>query len=498
MHRNACFPWFPESLTRMEKLLNKRNTLILVGLLTAWRLYLSSELQLHPDEAYYWLWSRHLDIGYFDHPPLVAYFIWLTTQLSTSELWVRLSSTMVSLAVSGLLWQLSIQLFRSIPIAAGSVILFNVFPLSMLGLFVMTPDVPVFFFWSISLFVFWQIIRSGQSWLWYILGLLFGLALLSKYTAILMVPCLFLFLAFTDERRWLKTRYPYLAALIGLSCFLPVLYWNSLHDWVSFRFQMSNGLGGEGYALSNVAEYIGGQLLVAGPVTWVLGTYAALVGLFRRDKKTLFLIAATVPVLVFFGLSSFKKAASPNWPASAYFTFSILVTYYCLDGYSRVRRSLWSAAVVSSLALSTLTTLHARFNVIPLDRYSADLVVNDTTNAFRGWRELGAEIKSHPEQKTVITPSHQLSAEIIYYTQESVFVQTAQNARPSQFNLWPQPSPDRGDTRVYVWNENHFIGHGASFAAQSNAFDVYRSGHAVRRYYTFLGEKTKPSPFPAS
>lgn len=481
----------------MEKLLNKRNTIMLIGLLTAWRLYLSSELQLHPDEAYYWLWSRRLDIGYFDHPPLVAYLIWLTTQLSTSEMWVRLSSTMVSLAASVLLWRLSIQLFRSIPIAAGSVILFNAFPLSMLGLFVMTPDVPVFFFWCVSLFVFWQIICSNRPWLWYVLGLLFGLALLSKYTAVLMIPCLFLFLALTDERRWLKTRYPYLAALIGFICFLPVVYWNSLHDWVSFSFQMNNGLGGQGYSLNNVAEYIGGQLLVAGPVAWVLGIYAALVGLYRRDKKVLFLIAATVPVLVFFGLSSVRKAASPNWPAFAYFTFSILVTQYCLDGFSRVRRSLWSAAVVSSLALSMLTTLHARFNVLPLDRFSGELAINDATNAFRGWRELGAELMKHPDRKTVVTPSHQLGAEIIYYTNESVFVQTAKNARPSQFSLWPQPLPDRGDARVFIWNENHFIGHlGKHFADRSEALDIKRSGHTVRRYYTFLGTRTQPSPFP--
>jgi len=66
----------------MEKFLNPRNTIIVVGVLTLWRLYLSAGLQLHPDEAYYWLWSRHLDIAYYDHSPLVAYFIWITTLFS--------------------------------------------------------------------------------------------------------------------------------------------------------------------------------------------------------------------------------------------------------------------------------------------------------------------------------------------------------------------------------------------------------------------------------
>ena len=172
----------------MEKLLTKRATIILVGALTLWRLYLSATLQLHPDEAYYWLWSRHLDVAYFDHPPLVAWFIWLTTRFSDAELWVRLSGTLVALIVSGLMWQLAMQLFRSVRVAAGSVMLFNAYPWTVLGLMVMTPDVPVLLFWSLSVWLFGQLLGRRQPWLWYALGVSFGLALLAKYTALLLVP----------------------------------------------------------------------------------------------------------------------------------------------------------------------------------------------------------------------------------------------------------------------------------------------------------------------
>ena len=75
----------------MDHLLTRRGAILFVGILALWRLYLSSQLQLHPDEAYYWLWSHRLDLSYFDHPPMVAYFIWLTTRFSETELWVRLS-----------------------------------------------------------------------------------------------------------------------------------------------------------------------------------------------------------------------------------------------------------------------------------------------------------------------------------------------------------------------------------------------------------------------
>lgn len=484
----------------MENLFNKRNTIIFVALLTLWRLYLSAELQLHPDEAYYWLWSRHLDIGYFDHSPLVGYFIWLTTLVSKSELWVRLSGTIVTLIVSYLTWKLALQLFGSTLVAAGSVILFNIYPLTMLGLIVITPDIPVFLFWSLSVYIFWQIMHTHKTWLWYLLGLSFGLALLSKYTAILLAPCLFLYLVWTDDRRWLKTFYPYVSLLIGLLCFLPVVYWNSRHDWVSFAFQFSHGLGSTSYSLGRPFEYIGGQLFVAGPVIWILGMYAALVCILRKNKAQLFLILTALPVILFFGISSISKLAGPNWPVFAYFTFSICVTKYFLDSDSRLRRALWYTALSASLLVSAVMTLHARFGVIPLARFSTDLAVADATNWFYGWRELGAELNKYPDMEFAIAPSHQLSAEIIYYTDEKMPVLIDEKvARPSQFNLWRWPNGLQGKNGFYVWTYDDAPGPYGEYFRSNTGIDtlsISRGGIAIRSYSIVPGKDSRIPPFP--
>jgi undecaprenyl-diphosphatase len=485
----------------LEKLFNQRNTLVFVLLLTLWRLYLSAELQLHPDEAYYWLWSRHLDMGYFDHSPLVGYFIWFTTLLAKSELWVRLSGTIVSLIVSYLTWKLALQLFGSVVVASGSVMLFNIYPLTMLGLIVITPDIPVFLFWSLSVYIFWQIMRTGQTWLWYVLGLSFGLALLSKYTAILLAPSLLLYLLVTDDRRWLKTFYPYVSMLIGLACFLPVVYWNSQHDWISFAFQFKHGLGNTSYSLSQPLEYVAGQLIVAGPVIWFLGMYAALVCLLRKNKAQLFLILTSLPVILFFGVTSVSKLAGPNWSLFAYFSFSICVTRYFLDGGSRARRALWYAALIGSLFVSAVMTLHARFGIVPLAKFSTDAAVADTTNWFYGWRELGAELMKHPEMDFAIAPSHQLSAEIIYYTDEKLFVQVDEKvARPSQFNLWPWPDGFKGKNGLYVWTHDDAPGpYGEYFGATSaiNTLTISRGGVDVRGYSIVAGKGSRIPPFAA-
>ncbi len=485
----------------MEAVFNTRNTILFVVALTLWRLYLSAGLQLHPDEAYYWLWSRHLDVGYFDHSPLVAYFIWFTTLYSKSELWVRLSGTIVSLIISFLTWRLSMQLFGSILVAAGSVMLFNVYPLTMLGLIVITPDIPVFLFWSLSVYIFWQAIRSDKAWLWYALGVSFGLALLSKYTAILLIPSLFLYLISTEDRRWLKTFHPYISLLIGFLCFLPVVYWNSRHDWVSFAFQLNHGLDGQGYSFDRLAEYIGGQLLVAGPVAWLIGMYAAFACLFRKNKEQLFLILTALPVIVFFGFSSLRKLAGPNWPVFAYFTFSILVTKYFLDSSSKIRRSLWYSALFVSLFISAITTLHAKFSIIPLAKLSKELAVADATNQFYGWRELGAELNTHPGMVFAVAPSHQLCAEIIYYTNEKIFVQADEKtARPSQFNLWRWPNGIKGKNGFYVWSEGDPVAPYEKYFTSTAGIDslsIFRSGISVRKYRIIPGQNSLITSFQA-
>ena len=471
----------------MEQVLTKRNTIILVAVLALWRLYLSAVLQLHPDEAYYWLWSRYLDVGYFDHPLMVAYFIWLSTLFSKSELWVRLSGSLVVLLLSGLLWRLALQLFKSVPVAAGSVLLFNLYPLTLLGMIVITPDVPVLLFWSVCVYVFWQIIRSQQAGWWYLLGVMFGMALLSKYTAILMVPCFLFYLLLTEDRRWLKTIHPYLAMGLGLVFFLPVVLWNREHEWVSFIFQLKHGLDAQDVVVSQAGEYSAGQMLLVGPVVWLLGLYAAGVSLYRRDKATLLLVCTAVPIILFFGFTSLRKLAGPNWPAFAYFSFSLLVSQYCLAGDSKIRRSLWSLALVSTAALSLAATLHARFSVIPL---SAELASMDATNWFYGWRELGAELKKYPNQNFAITPSHQLSAEIIYYTDARVSAQPTKLTRPSQFNLLSLPSRSRANEPLYVWTDADYPDLGRTYLAApspDNSFNTYRDGRVVRRYHISSG-----------
>ena len=480
----------------MDRILTKRNTLFIVAALTLWRAYLSATIQLHPDEAYYWLYSRRLDLGYYDHAPLIGYLIRLTTFFSSQELWVRFGGLLETVIVSVISWVLSIQLFGVRKIASASVLTLNVLPLTMAGSIVMTPDNPLFLFVGLTTYFCWQIVATQKVRYWYLLGIAFGLSLLSKYTGVLIAPSLFIFILATDERKWLKTIHPYAAFLLGCAFFLPVVYWNSRHEWMSFAFQLKHGLGGETYKIGRVLTYIGGQMIVASPVLWVAGAVASVLYLFKKDKRTLFLSLTFLPTMLFFAYSSLKRTAAANWPCTAYVIFGILVSRYLLDG-SKKKERIWIAGVLLSLILSLTAGLHTRFGIIPMAKISPALAEADATQFFFGWRELAQKLEKDPSIKVVITNNHLVVEETIYYTRERVFADVNwRSPGPNQYGLWKIPENVIGADGVCIdvlgkYGPPPCNDYFTSIGAEST-LPVVRDGRVIRTYHIVRGIGFRP------
>lgn len=469
----------------------QRNTVLTIVLLALWKIYFAATLQLHPDEAYYWMWSRHLDFGYFDHAPFVAYLIKLTTLFSQQEVWVRIGGIVGSLLGSFLAWRLSMQLFGDKKIASASVIILNVMPLTLAGSIIITPDIPVFLFVSLSIYLYWRIVATQKSYYWYLLSVAFGMSLLSKYTAILLAPSLLLFMIVTDEKRWLKTVHPYASFLLGCAFFLPVVYWNSRHHWVSFLYQVRHGLHSEHKPfVQNILEYMGGQMLIASPLLWVPGMYAAILSLFRKNKGKLFLSLTSLPFILFFTVSSIQRTAAPNWPGNAYFSFSILTAHYLLSGGEK-RKRLFRIAVMVSIALSLLVMVHARFSIIPLGKISEDAARSDASNWFYGWRELAEELEKDPSIKFAMTETSQIGPEISYYTKERIFVCVDYKRTPAnQYNYWAFPDELRDKNGVDVFPDGADMPPYKQYFKSSvtiRSFTAWRNGFPIRTFTILRG-----------
>jgi len=217
--------------------------LSVVALAFALRLIYCGQVELLPEEAYYWNYSRHLDFGYLDHPPMVAWLVHMgTAAFGDTEFGVR-SGALCCGAISTLfMYRLTRNLFGA-PSGLVAVALFQTLPFFFLTGMLMTPDAPLTAAWVAALYFLERALIGGRSVAWWGAGVCLGLGLQSKYTILLLGLSTFIFMLLDSQsRRWLRRAEPYGAALLAFAIFSPVIVWNAQHEWASFVFQTSRRL----------------------------------------------------------------------------------------------------------------------------------------------------------------------------------------------------------------------------------------------------------------
>lgn len=279
---------------------------------------LSTLLPLAPDEAYYWVWSQHLQLSYFDHPGMVAWLLSLGSIFSFLPHGERIPAILLNHSLL-LIWWLILQRLWTADLTRKWLLLVVASPFLGLGSILVTPDSPVLFFISLSLLFFIRQ-QSSRQWYWSLaLGLSLGLGFCSKYHIVLLALSLLAYVAL--EKRW-KTIKPQdwlLVILGGLVGCAPVLLWNFQNDFMSFKFQLNHGLGKDTWQPHWTSDYILGQILIFFPSLLFLFAKG-----FRYQKLRLFFWVALIPWIFFF-LSSFRGAVQGNWPIVAYHAALVLV-----------------------------------------------------------------------------------------------------------------------------------------------------------------------------
>ena len=397
-----------------------------------------SSIPLHSDEAYYWLWSKSLDLSYYDHAPMVAYFIKLTTLFGNNEIAVRFSSIIVTVILSFLLWKLAIKLFNNEAMASASIVILHSMPILFTASIIITPDTPVFLFLSLATFYVWKLIDTKNVNYWYLIGLFFGLSMLSKYTACLFVMSLFIYMLLDKKLCWFKNYQLYIGLIISILCFFPVIYWNWQHDWVSFSYQIGHGLSNDGIRFNYIFEYLGTQAGVFNIILFFPILYIGIKYLFSKNTKNVFLASFSVPVILFYVFTALKRLPGGNWPIPAYFTFSIIAAKYFVEG-GKIKQRIVIGAIIFNLVVSVIVGLHAKYTILPLDKFSNDVAIADATNYFHGYKEL-AEKLLNDGYKFVVTPEHQLSSSIAYYTKNKIKAfRYSNSSKQTQFEIWKMP-----------------------------------------------------------
>ena len=231
----------PDSSTTSAGSNKETITWLAVGTFLLMRLAFLGFPNLFPEEAYYWNYAKHLDYGYLDHPPMVAWLIDLGTRcFGDTEFGVRVFAFGSSLAAAYFMYRLTALLY-SRTVAVFAALLMQALPIYFLTGFIMTPDAPLTACWAGALYFLASVFFARRTSSWWGLGICLGLGMLSKYTIALLGPSALLFIFLDQESRfWFRRVEPYAAALLALLVFSPVIVWNQAHHWASFAFQSSN------------------------------------------------------------------------------------------------------------------------------------------------------------------------------------------------------------------------------------------------------------------
>jgi len=445
-------------------------------LLTFFRLsYIASgSRSLTPEETQYWDWSRNLDWSYYSKPPLIAYLIHLFTVIGkSSAFFVRLGSVLIFSVLGIITYKFCLRLIKDTRIAFWCFVVFNLIPLFSAGALLMTTDTPLALFWGLTVYALYiALFENKPSW-WYLTGLFFGLGMLSKYTMALLAPGILLFLLLQPEnRKWLCRKEPYLAGLIALFCFLPVIYWNYAHDWVTFKHVAGQAHVNEGFILKwkYCLDFVGSQAGVISPFVFLAMlyyTYKAIRRYFSRtlEAKELLLLCLSVPVFLFFLFKSMQGKVEANWVGTGYYTW---IMFLVIDFEKRrlavpsISRKKLNILAISSLLVAFLITL-----VMHDSSIIRSLGINlppkkDPTSRLYGWDDLGtqvSQIKSQmpsPDSTFVFSDYYQLSAELAFYTEGQPRVYCINlGRRMNQYDLWENISTQKGRDGLFVTNGRH-------------------------------------------
>jgi len=381
-----------DSLHTEDRVWEQRFWLVLVALWLI-RLAMAMLLDLTPDEAYYWELARRPDWSYFDHPPLVAWMIALARiPFGDTPLAVRLPALLALPLVCRALFLTGRDGLGSSRVAFLGSLLPHITPAGLaLGL-ITTPDVPLALFWSLGALAFVMVLRTDGFFSWLAAGLCLAGGALGKYNMIFFVPAVaFVILGFPGWRSRLGTGRFWLMVTLAAIGTIPILYWNSHHDWASFKFQFAHGFRPSSRgALANFGEFIGGQIVTIGPTLfplfcWIAGT-SLINGWRRNDPCRAFLAALALPMMLFFFKRGITSKVEANWPQVAYLSLMPLAAEWLVSVESAVRsRCRW---ILGPSAIVTLfVALQAVFLIFPIPPRS------DVSMRMHGWTQMGAKIR---------------------------------------------------------------------------------------------------------
>jgi hypothetical protein len=386
---------------------------VVLAALAGFNLWHGHAMGLGHDEAYYWVYSRFLDWGYFDHPPAVAAMVALGYSLLGGELGVRLAFIAMQLGAIILMWRMTDRrdalLFWVIVLSL---------PLFQVGGTMALPDMPLIFFAILFLLAFKRYMERDGLTRTIALSAAAALMLYSKYHGILVI-------AFTLAAApgLMKRRTFWAGALLAVLLFLPHLVWQAQHDFVSVRFQLSRPPDWLDPGL--IGEYLAGQIGAAGLFSGLILLYLVIS---RRsaDRFERVLKFNCLGILGFFLIMSLKGKVEANWTQVAFIPLAVL-------GHRHLQRTGGLRRWAIALALLPIVLIFAVKLVFVFP--PAESRALRRAYEFHDWEEITLKIERYAGGLPVVATTYPHASSISFYSGEIVPALNL-GSRDNQFTIW--------------------------------------------------------------
>ncbi len=399
----------------MRSFFQKHHRLLFYCSWTILGLIQSRYTELLDDEAYYWVYSKFLDWGYFDHPPMVALLIKMGYSVFHNELGVRLFFLLLNV--------LSLLLIERLVEQKGSFLFYAIaLSLAVLQLtgFVAVPDTPLIFFTALFFLSYRRFLRQSSFGNTFLLGVVVAALLYSKYHAVLIV-----FFVLLSNLNLFRRYQTYLAGVVALLFFIPHLLWQYQHDWISFRYHLFES-NVNPYKLSFTLEYIGGQVLLAGPLAGIILLPAAFLYRSRDifEKGLKFTLAG---IYLFFLLSSFRGKVEGNWTSPA------IVPLIVLSHNFLAARPTWRKWLLRLLPVTMILVLFARIVMI------VDILpLKGIKERYHGWKDWPQVMEEKTDGLPIVFEnSYQRASKYWFYTGQVSYSLNFYRERRNNYNFWP-------------------------------------------------------------
>lgn len=406
-------------------------------------LFLSHWLPPTEDELYYWAWSKKGALSYFDHPPMIAWWIKASTFLWGDSIFaIRFPAVLAHLFI---LYRLGMLCSKKL---IPTLLLLS--PISLFGAILMTPDIPLLFFWFLYLCWISGVESSFSNWSddpvsrvyrkkpistfqWAVGGALLGLGLLSKYTMGL-APLCFAALMIIHFRfsAWITGFLFHL--LIALLLFSPVIIFNYHNDFAPFLFQWNHTKSPVSFGF--LWTFLGGQIVLVGalPFLFLPGLLMSFGSFSRVNSFRTFFYFYSMP-LAFFLFKSTHHFLEANWSLVTYLSFWPLASlFYSFSSFKRLVGLIVAIGFCLPITVSAVIAFHL---IHPIARIPAH---QDRFNKLLAQKRLVLEVSTWLDKNredVIYLPTYQWTSYFKFYGFPDAR-QLAGVGRPSEFTQAPQ------------------------------------------------------------